>query len=688
MRKPWLQAPDFRPALHGPPAPGPPEGGHYVAYSSGRQYVERLLRLVAVVIAVLGLVDPAVTLPWRERPIVSVAIAPSARDSVRTQTPWTPDAARALQGRVVAALDRDFDVRAGLTPDSGAVVLIGDGSYPAGLSLSPSTVVSAVLPASTPDVPHIVQVDAPRRTHVMSRVPMAVEIECLACAQPGTRRVTPGSSSAAGRSSTIVVSSDGLEVARAAHTWQGNRPRARVVLDGLPLRSGPARFTVSLLDEADGRRPARALDTADLAVDIHERPLRVLFLNARPSWATHFIERALDDDPRFVALSATRLSRGVTTMDAGAPTTLPLADPDRFHVVIVGASELATKADVDALRAFARIRGGLVVFAPDRRPEGPALDLLPARDFTERLLPEPTALVPHVNASEFPAGPLTRSPVAQAFRPAPPGGPQPALWASELALPRSTLPGAAVLLRLAQPGSGTPAPAAIGSPLGEGFVIFSGALDAWRFRDRADGAFDRFWRDTIAAQAEAVPDPIEVTLDPAIAKPGDRISVRVRLRASAGPPGGDVRRTPATAATVRATLEASPSTARQAFRLWPDARPSAYHGVLNAPSRDGVYAVSVQLDGHQGIGRAAFRVEPGVCVARPAWNGLQAFVEARRGVLVTSDHLDRLVRHLAESVEPAETRRVRHPLQSAWWMLPFAACLGGEWWLRRRRGER
>jgi hypothetical protein len=27
-----------------------------------------------------------------------------------------------------------------------------------------------------------------------------------------------------------------------------------------------------------------------------------------------------------------------------------------------------------------------------------------------------------------------------------------------------------------------------------------------------------------------------------------------------------------------------------------------------------------------------------------------------------------------------------HPMRSAWWIIPFALALSGEWWLRRRRG--
>ena len=43
--------------------------------------LERVLRAAAIVIAILGLVDPVLTLPWRESPVVSVSIVePDARE--------------------------------------------------------------------------------------------------------------------------------------------------------------------------------------------------------------------------------------------------------------------------------------------------------------------------------------------------------------------------------------------------------------------------------------------------------------------------------------------------------------------------------------------------------------------------------------------------------------------------------
>src|SRR5204863_9268152 len=41
------------------------------------------------------------------------------------------------------------------------------------------------------------------------------------------------------------------------------------------------------------------------------------------------------------------------------------------------------------------------------------------------------------------------------------------------------------------------------SPVGAGRLVVSGALDAWRFRDRSVSAFDRFWQTLIAETANA-----------------------------------------------------------------------------------------------------------------------------------------------------------------------------------------
>jgi hypothetical protein len=75
-------------------------------------------------------------------------------------------------------------------------------------------------------------------------------------------------------------------------------------------------------------------------------------------------------------------------------------------------------------------------------------------------------------------------------------------------------------------------------------------------------------------------------------------------------------------------------------------------------------------------------------VAAVAWDGLRTFVDAHGGLLFPSADIPRLIAQLQQRVHASTLPRARHPFRSAWWLAPFAACLGGEWWLRRRRGQR
>jgi hypothetical protein len=66
----------------------------------------------------------------------------------------------------------------------------------------------------------------------------------------------------------------------------------------------------------------------------------------------------------------------------------------------------------------------------------------------------------------------------------------------------------------------------------------------------------------------------------------------------------------------------------------------------------------------------------------------RAATSARSGTIATFDGVDRVARTIeAGGTRPRLPER-RFPMRSAWWLLPFAACLGGEWWLRRRAGLR
>jgi hypothetical protein len=762
--------------------------------------VERALRGLAIVVALLGLVDPAISLPWRARPVVAIQVAAGANA--------TADAARdgelsALATRVRTRLAREFDVRevnpsptAGATHEAaatdasaaadsatptnpstttsssattdapaGGYVLIGGDAYPGDLSLPAGIPLVAIRPATKSEAGvRILGVAAPSTLHVASQLHVAVSL-----AGRGQR----------GKSSTIVLRADDLELARATHAWTQDDERGTVTLDAAPLRTGVTRFSIALAapstasaapaqitSSAPATPPASATPAAaaapstsapsaassgpaaplapgasspelpaasasaagtarvDFGVDVTDRPLRVLFVDARPSWATRFIRLALEADARFRVDSLAQVSRGLSARTVDAPPRVTLAAITPFDVVIAGASDLLSATDVDALRTFARARGGLIVFAPDRLPQGPFVSLLPADRFDERLLDAPQAVAPEAALS------------ADAR-----------LLASEFALPHTLHAGARTLARLAT-GGATHA-AIVTSPLGDGQVIFAGALDAWRYRDRDQQGFDRLWRQLIATFGADAPAPIEITLDPLVSRPGTPITIRARWRrdlltnsAAASTANASPATATATASatagaattapmTVRASFSpalAQPAPARPALarttgantkadarpalpsasvpsaaggesiRLWPGDQPGEFRGALNAPARAGVYAMSLDADAPSTHATAVALVLSDVPPASASWDGLRAAVESRGGVAVTEDEIDRAIaqlrRQLAGHASGAASGAAggspdapRHPWRSAWWIVPFAGCLGGEWLLRRRRGE-
>ncbi len=66
--------------------------------------LERVLRAAAIIIAILGLVDPVMTLPWREPTVVSVAVVDPVADEM---SPLAQGAlSRARCGCVEGARDR------------------------------------------------------------------------------------------------------------------------------------------------------------------------------------------------------------------------------------------------------------------------------------------------------------------------------------------------------------------------------------------------------------------------------------------------------------------------------------------------------------------------------------------------------------------------------------------------------
>ena len=67
---------------------------------------------------------------------------------------------------------------------------------------------------------------------------------------------------------------------------------------------------------------------------------------------------------------------------------------------------------------------------------------------------------------------------------------------------------------------------------------------------------------------------------------------------------------------------------------------------------------------------------------------LSLLATSRGGIDVSPDRLADLEAYLRREVSAPPVRATTHPMRSGWWIVPFAACLSGEWWLRRRKGLR
>ncbi|HEX4914842.1 MAG TPA: hypothetical protein VFV51_12835, partial [Vicinamibacterales bacterium] len=285
--------------------------------------------------------------------------------------------------------------------------------------------------------------------------------------------------------------------------------------------------------------------------------------------------------------------------------------------------------EVSLIDRFVRVRGGTAILLPEREP-GAALSRLMPQLWTEQLIAEPQ-----------PVGSLRATEI---------------LRATEVPL------GATVFATHAD------RPVILLTPAGEGAVIVSGAMDAWRYRAR-DGAFDRFWT-SVTAQAAATSSALQIDFNKLPAIAGTRHGFYVRAR-SMEPSG-----------TFEASAIARCGASAETVRLWPQAA-GTFAGDLAIPP-----AAACELE----VSVGALRASSGIAVADvPAHSTAQTLRALEQMVARAGGNVAR-VGDLA-STNVADTARAPerspfHPLRSPWWILPFALCLSGEWWLRRREGLR
>jgi hypothetical protein len=581
-----------------------------------------LLRLSAIGIALMCWLDPPVVVRPRPPVVVSVAVARGGME----EAPESNEGRRTRREAADAVVERLRD-RLGAAGDV-TVTTVEEHRLPCG-ALEPCVVVTdattaVVVPADRAEPVSVVEVGEPLSPNVALVGATAPRAHA---AGSGSVRLTLAGRGVDGLTTRVTVRDGAALVGEGTHAWRGDE----TVELSVPWSPRTAGFTGLHLEARTAGVAERTLLDNDWQghVEVTDGRMPVLVYERRPSSAVAVARRVLEADPRFELDARSDLASIVAAATPGG--RLDAARLDRTRVVIAGAPEALTPADVDLLERFVHDRGGALVLVPDRRLEGPVTRLVFHR-WRERLDREPRT-----------AGELT---------------------AGEWLVADGVGEGDEVWL------SADGAAAVVSSPAGAGQVVVVGAMDAWRYRER--GRFDEFWRRLVAHLAEQAGAPLQISLSG-----GDRYRMAMHGRSV-------VRRT-----NWRATarLECTEN-AVHPVRLWP----ATAAGGFVAGFRSGTVGPGCVVAGAiDEIGEG--RVAPGATMSAPgtgpdARETLQAAVRRTGGSWVTPADVDRLADELlARRGEPGNPQ-ARYPMRSTWWLLPLMTCLAGEWWLRRRAGRR
>jgi hypothetical protein len=641
------------------------------AIDRGRRarWLASALRLCAIALALALLARPAIRSIEVEpvRPKVEILVDRSA--SMGTGAVET---ARAIDASLGASRDVavvPFETEPGEAVDasaarldgqSGAAIVLvtdargfrGDGPRTVPLLAVPLPTAAARLALLSPDSP----------ARCLRGDPLNVSV----------RLATVG---AAGREIEIDVRdrADDRTLASRRVTPTGDRFDERVGVTAAGL--GPGLHVLSIVATASGE-PALD-DRVDVAVDVVDEKLRVLYVDGQPRWTYRFLKAALLRDPAVTAYCLL-LSADRDFPQEASPGERPLAtfpaweDLQKLDVVVLGdvdPAKLEPTALAD-LRRFVEERGGGLAFlagplgAPGKLAATPLEDVLPVA------LPAASDGKPWVASDPFAfrlsdAGrassilrffPDEARNVAYLEGRSEPEAERPPGFTGHAAV-REAKPGATVLAE--HPGDGAPLLAT--QWFGTGRALFVGVDELWRWRFGAeDLVFYRFFGQAIRFLADvdrlagesagrAIPDRAEV-------RPGE--TLRLVWRGADPPESLEI----AGPAAARVRLQGGEASL-----------------VASAP---GLYVVRPG----GGARESAFRVAdpPRERLAEPDVDALRRAAESSGGALVSPDDVASIPAKLPRSAAARRIDRGVEPLVSSaatFWIV--VAVLAIEWTIRK-----
>jgi hypothetical protein len=309
-----------------------------------------IMRGVAILIALLAVLDPALSLSRPSRPLLSV-ISTHEDD--------------ALAQRLVRALRRDFVVVEEPFGAADAGVIVGSSTPAADL---PNRLF-AVVPEDH-DALTLESVDFPR----------TVQRESLARVRSVMRL--------GGRPSRVVATlrSGDLLLDRITLEKGDGDAVLDTALSFVPSLVGSMQLSLTLTRNGDSAR-------IDGITAVRDEPWHVLFYDPRPSWMSTFVRRAAEEDARFLVASRIATSRGIATSAGAPPSSLAdLAQLVAYDAVVVGAVDAMTRADARGLEAYLRRRGGSVVLLMDDDRRGPVDSLLRVGNWRTLRTPGPAVV--------------------------------------------------------------------------------------------------------------------------------------------------------------------------------------------------------------------------------------------------------------------------------------------------------